>query len=161
MRTLPFTLVVCLLLAGGCQQGPPPEPPVGPPAEDLSHWTVPALIQPEEREPSPQARKTAPRRATEAEKVYDYVPGGVYKVAVALDAPLDLILEPGEKVQALIGSDPKPIRQLRAPRPRPSRGARSSRSRSAGNTRKPPMGSVTKPTPIFCSGPSKSAPPWA
>ena len=39
------------------------------------------------------------------------MPGGVYKVTVALDAPLDLLLEPGEKVQALIGSDPRPIKQ--------------------------------------------------
>jgi type IV secretory pathway VirB9-like protein len=121
MRTRPLTLVVCLLLAGGCQHGPPPEPPAGPPAEDLSHWMVPALIQPETRPPSPQALKAAARRATEAEKVYDYVPGGVYKVAVALDAPLDLILEPGEKVQALMGSDPKPIRHAAA-EPAPEHG---------------------------------------
>jgi type IV secretory pathway VirB9-like protein len=111
MRTRPLTLVVCLLLAGGCQQGPPPEPPVGPPAEDLSHWTVPVLIQPEGQPPRLQAAKPPPRPATAAETVYDYVPGGVYKITVALDAPLDLILERGEKVQALIGSDPKPIRK--------------------------------------------------
>ena len=35
----------------------------------------------------------------------------MYKVTVALDAPLDIILEPGEKVAGLIGNDPKPIQQ--------------------------------------------------
>jgi type IV secretory pathway VirB9-like protein len=120
MRTRSLTLVVCLLLAGGCQQSPPPEPPAGPPAEDLSHWTVPALVQPEAQKPLSQGLKPPPRPATAAETVYDYVPGGVYKVTVALDAPLDLILETGEKVQALIGSDPKPIRKEHAePSPEP------------------------------------------
>jgi type IV secretion system protein TrbG len=114
MRKLPLTLVVYLLLTGGCQHGPPPEPPAGPPAEDLSHWTVPALIQPEGQQLRPLGLKPPPRPATAAETVYDYVPGGVYKVTVALDAPLDLILETGEKVQALIGSDPKPIRKAHA-----------------------------------------------
>jgi type IV secretory pathway VirB9-like protein len=107
MRTLALTLVVCLLLGGGCQQGPPPEPPAAPPPEDLSQWTVPELVQLEAQKPLPQV--PWPRPATEAEKVYKYAPGGVYKVSVALDAPLDVILEPGEKVQMLIGSDPKPI----------------------------------------------------
>jgi type IV secretory pathway VirB9-like protein len=108
MRKLPRLLVVCLLLVGGCQSGPPPEPPVAPPLEDLSQWTVPTLVQPEGQQG--QGLKP-PRPATAAETVYDYVPGGVYKITVALDAPLDLILERGEKVQALIGSDPKPIRK--------------------------------------------------
>jgi type IV secretion system protein VirB9 len=75
----------------------------------LSTWTLPELVQPEQQTPVPQVVK--PRAATAAETVYDYVPGGVYKLTVALDAPLDVILEPGEKVQTLIGTDPKPIVQ--------------------------------------------------
>ena len=109
MRTRPLTLVVYLLLVGGCQPSPPPEPPVAPPAEDLSHWTVPTLVQPPARKPLPQVASTRP--GTETEKVYEYVPGQVYKVTVALDAPLDVILEAGEKVQTVLDSDPKPIVQ--------------------------------------------------
>jgi type IV secretory pathway VirB9-like protein len=108
MRKCPVTLVVCLLLLGGCQQGPPPEPAVAPPPEDLSHWTVPELVQPDVQKRVPLPMKAA-RKATEAEQVYAYVPGGVYKVTVALTAPLDIILEPGEKVETLMGTDPKPI----------------------------------------------------
>ena len=82
---------------------------MAPPAEDLSHWTVPTLVQPPSRKPLPQAASTRP--GTETEKVYEYVPGQVYKVTVALDAPLDVILEAGEKVQTVLDSDPKPIIQ--------------------------------------------------
>src|SRR6267142_5842493 len=110
MRSRPLTLVVCLLLANGCQQGPPPEPPVPPPVEDLSQWTMPTLVQPDALRPGPAGLTPLARPATPAETVYPYVPGGVYKITVALDAPLDLTLETGEKVQALVGSDPKPIR---------------------------------------------------
>jgi type IV secretion system protein TrbG len=109
MRILPLTLVVYLLLGGGCQQGPAPEPPAVPPLEDLSQWTLPELVQPEAPKPLPEGVRPTPRPATPAEKAYKYAPGGVYKVSVALDAPLDVILEPGEQVQTLIGSDPKPI----------------------------------------------------
>jgi type IV secretion system protein VirB9 len=49
------------------------------------------------------------RQATAAEQVFAYVPGGVYKVTVGLDAPLDLILAAGEQVRNLIGSDPQPL----------------------------------------------------
>ena len=109
MRTRPLTLVVYLLLMGGCQPGPPPEPPVAPPAEDLSHWTVPTLVQPPARKPLPQA---APRgQAPRPRKSMSMSPGQVYKVTVALDAPLDVILEAGEKVQTVLDSDPKPIVQ--------------------------------------------------
>ena len=59
--------------------------------------------------PLPQA--VAARPGTETEKVYEYAPGQVYKVTVALDAPLDVILEAGEKVQTVLDSDPKPIVQ--------------------------------------------------
>jgi type IV secretion system protein VirB9 len=100
-------LGVCLLALGACQQGPPPEPEAVPPAEDLSQWTLPELVQPE---PPPDAPPPpAHRPAAAAEKVYDFTPGGVYKVEVSIEAPLDIILEPGEKVRNLLGRDPKPL----------------------------------------------------
>jgi type IV secretory pathway VirB9-like protein len=107
MRFLPLMLVVCLLALNSCQKGPPPEPEAEPPAEDLSQWTLPELVEPEPRRPFPEA--PWPRPASAAEKVYDFAPGGVYKVDVSIEAPLDIILEPGEKVRDLLGRDPKPI----------------------------------------------------
>ena len=107
MRFFPCTLVVCLLAFGGCQKGAPPEPEAAPPAEDLSTWTLPELVQPEPRRPFPEMLR--PRPASAAEKVYDFAPGGVYKVDVSIEAPLDIILEPGEKVRDLLGRDPKPL----------------------------------------------------
>jgi type IV secretion system protein TrbG len=107
MRTSRLTLVLCLVALAGCQPVVPPEPPVAPPAEDLSHWSVPLLVQ-----PAPQkAPVPAARPGTDTEKVYTYEPGQVYKVTVALDAPLDVILEAGEKIQTVLDSDPKPIIQ--------------------------------------------------
>jgi type IV secretory pathway VirB9-like protein len=101
-------LAGCLLLSVGCAKDEALLPPTPPMPADLSHWSVPELVQPDAAQ-SGQDGRTRP--ATPAEKVYDYVPGGVYDVVVALSAPLDLLLEPGEKVQSLTGSDPKPIIQ--------------------------------------------------
>jgi type IV secretory pathway VirB9-like protein len=107
---LPMMLMVCLLLVG-CEAKVEPYPPVPPMPEDLSVWTVPELVQPDD------AGRLAERKrpATAAETVYDYVPGSVYKLVVGLDAPLDIFLEPGEKVQSLTGRDPKPLVQRAAP----------------------------------------------
>ena len=44
-----LTLVVWLLVVSCTQTAPPP--PVPPPPEDLSTWTVPALVQPLTPEP--------------------------------------------------------------------------------------------------------------
>ena len=91
----------------------PADPTAGairaPPAEDLSHWRCPCWCSPHHTPPLAPAAATRP--GTEAEKVYAYAPGQVYKVTVALDAPLDVILEAGEKVQTVLDSDPKPIVQ--------------------------------------------------
>ena len=59
MHTRSLTLVVWMLLASGCQQGPPPEPPAGPPAEDLSYWSIPALVQPDAMKAGAQGRSPA------------------------------------------------------------------------------------------------------
>jgi hypothetical protein len=66
------------------------------------------LIQPEGQQPHLQAAKLRHGRR-QRRNAYDYVPGGVYKITVALDAPLDLILR-GAKVQhslAAIEADPE------------------------------------------------------
>ena len=150
MRTRALTLVVYLLLVGGCQPTPPPEPPVAPPAEDLSHWTVPVLVQPPHG-PAPPPGPWLTRPGTETEKVYEYVPGQVYKVTVALDAPLDVILEAGEKVQTVLDSDPKPI--VQGP-PAPENGTPKPEVQGAvGVSRKRWMAWATRPGPISSSGP--------
>jgi type IV secretory pathway VirB9-like protein len=102
-------LLVCVALAGCATKDDTP-PPVPPMPEDLSVWTVPELVQPD----APLAATERKRPATAAETVYDYAPGGVYKLVVGLDAPLDILLEPGEKVQSLTGRDPKPLVQRSA-----------------------------------------------
>lgn len=106
MRFVPVTLVVCLLALGGCQPSSPPEPPVTPPPEDLSQWTLPELVQ---AATSPAESPPPARPASAAEKVYAFTPGSVYKIEVSVEAPLDLILEPGEKIRNLLGRDPKPL----------------------------------------------------
>jgi type IV secretory pathway VirB9-like protein len=112
LARLAVGLLGCLLLVG-CDAKVDPAPPVPPMPTDLSVWTVPELVQPDL--PLPAAERKRP--ATAAETVYDYAPGGVYKVVVGLDAPLDILLEPGEKVQSLTGRDPKPLVQRPAPPP--------------------------------------------
>lgn len=112
MKRYTLMLAVCLVVSG-CQPTPPPEPAVAPPPEDLSQWTVPTLVQPPPRKPPVPV--VAARASTPAETVYTYAPGQVYKVTVALDAPLDVILEAGEHVQTVLDSDPKPIVQGQLP----------------------------------------------
>jgi type IV secretory pathway VirB9-like protein len=110
LARLAVMLLVWLALAG-CATKDETLPPVPPMPEDLSVWTVPELVQPDD------AQRLAERKrpATAAETVYDYVPGGVYKLVVGLDAPLDILLEPGERVQSLTGRDPKPLLHRSAP----------------------------------------------
>ena len=103
MRHTLLVLASAGILLLGCQQKPPPEPPVAPPADDLAHWSLPTLVQ--------SSSKTLPtlRQATAAEQVFAYVPGSVYKVTVGLDAPLDLIFEVGEQIRNIMGTDPDPL----------------------------------------------------
>ena len=108
MQTRALTLVVYLLLLGGCQPTPPPSPPWLPLLRTCRTGRFPCWSA--TAGPSPP-RERGPRPGTETEKVYEYAPGQVYKVTVALDAPLDVILEAGEKVQTVLDSDPKPIVQ--------------------------------------------------
>jgi type IV secretory pathway VirB9-like protein len=104
---------VCLLT--GCQTGEPPPPPTAPVAEDLSTWAVPELVQPE-RAVSRAETRAARMPAGAAEKVYDYTPGVTVDVPVALDQPLDIVLEVGEQVRQIVDGDRAPAEHGQARR---------------------------------------------
>src|SRR5215467_7092779 len=99
-------LIVRLLWMAGCQPHIEAPPPPAPPPEDLSTWTVPALVQPPA--PAPQAPAPREEKPTAAEKVYPYAPGMPYTVQVPVGWPLDIVLEPGEKVYNIVGGDRAP-----------------------------------------------------
>jgi type IV secretion system protein VirB9 len=84
-------------------------PPTLPPPEDLSTWTVPELVQPEQ--PVPVATKPAPLPVGAAEKVYDYKPGVAVQAPVAIGMPLDIVLEEGEQVRQIVDGDRAPAEQ--------------------------------------------------
>jgi type IV secretion system protein TrbG len=106
MRTA-WTLVSVALLAGcASTQHAVQAPPV---AEDLAQvgWSAPAV------EPPPDARGKAalvepPTARSPREKVFTYVAGDVYAVNVPLGAPMDIVLQPGERIHNLIGGDRTP-----------------------------------------------------
>jgi hypothetical protein len=106
MVLLLLLLLTCLLL--GCEPKNPPEPPVAPPAEDLSTWTVPTLVQPPARQPLPQAVRPVNLPAGPDEKVYKFIPGKAVEALVATGIPLDVILQPGEKVRGIVDGDRAP-----------------------------------------------------
>jgi type IV secretory pathway VirB9-like protein len=104
-------LPLFLLLLSGCTQEAEPPPTVPPPPEDLSTWTVPELVQPESMKPHSQAVSLAKLPAGVSEKVYAYKPGIAVDVPVAVGVPLDIILEPGEKVRGIVDGDRTPVQQ--------------------------------------------------
>ena len=106
-RALLCILTVCLL--AGCTQEAPAPPPVPPPPEDLSVWSVPALVQPERPKPTTARPKKVP--AGPAEKVADYVPGVAVEVPVALGMPLAVVLEEGEQVRQIVDGDRAPAEE--------------------------------------------------
>jgi|SRR6266702_331057 len=77
-------------------------PPVPPPPEDLSTWTVPELVQPP---PSETPGMPGEAKPTAAEKVYAYIAGTPYQVQVSVGWPLDVVLEHGEQVRNIVGGD--------------------------------------------------------
>src|SRR6266581_9516379 len=89
-------------------------PPVSPPPEDLSTWTVPELVQ-----PPPSETPGAPGEAkpTAAEKVYAYMVGTPYQVQVSVGWPLDDVLEHGEQVRNIVGGDRSDNDPLPPPKP--------------------------------------------
>src|SRR5713101_4448638 len=101
-----LTLVVWLLVVSCTQTAPPP--PVPPPPEDLSTWTVPALVQPLTPEPPALSGAAGDAKPTAAEKVSPYAPGTPYQVQVPVGWPLDVVLEHGEQVRNIVGGDRSP-----------------------------------------------------
>lgn len=96
-----------LVLLLGCAKEPPPPPPVPPAPEDLSHWSLPELVQPPPPEvPEPPVAKDKP---TSAEQILDFTPGTTYTLTVPTNAPLDVVLGPGEVLRNLIGGDRTPV----------------------------------------------------
>jgi type IV secretory pathway VirB9-like protein len=91
-------------------------PPTAPPPEDLSPWTVPELVQPEQQKPKPQAAWPAKLPAGVSEKVYEYKPGLAVEALVPIGTPLDIVLEPGEQVRQIVDGDRAPAEQGQARR---------------------------------------------
>ena len=92
-------------------------PPVPPPPEDLSTWSVPALVQPPAEPPAVMA-VIEPHEAkpTPAEKVYPYAPGTTFAVQVSTSTPLDLVFEHGEDIRNIVGGDRAPAESQQAAR---------------------------------------------
>lgn len=95
--------VVVLMLVLGCEHATE-VPPVPPPPEDVSTWTVPELVTPPP-DPAP-APEPAAEKPTAAERVYTFAPGATF--AVPVGAPLDILLERGEQVRNIVGGDRAP-----------------------------------------------------
>jgi type IV secretion system protein VirB9 len=107
-----WCLLVLLGMMGCAHTAEPPVVP--PPPEDLSTWSVPELVQP----PALPAPAQAPpdRKATAAEKVYDFTPGTTFVATVPLGWPLDIVLEHGEQVRNIVGGDRAPAEGAQTPR---------------------------------------------
>jgi P-type conjugative transfer protein TrbG len=105
MRRL-WTLVSVALLAGCASNAAVKAPPV---AEDLSQagWSSPSIQPPAEAAPIPAPTEPPTARSTR-ERVFEYTDGDVYAVNVPLGAPLDIVLQPGERIHNLVGGDRTP-----------------------------------------------------
>src|SRR5262245_46129700 len=105
--------MVVLLLVMGCTHTAP-VPAVPPPAEDLSTWSVPELVQPIAQTPPPAAPgDDKPRPGA---KVYAFAPGTTFAATVPLGWPLDILLERGEQVRNIVGGDRAPVEGGQTPR---------------------------------------------
>lgn len=106
--------VVCLLaLLVGCvtEEVPVPVPPA--PA-DLSTWSAPVVWTPP---PRPEVAKPKPERpAAPNEQLYTYEVSKEYEVPVPLGVPADVMLEPGEVIQNIVGGDRTPVPEGEGPR---------------------------------------------
>jgi len=100
-------VAVLVALLVGCQKEEP-LPQVPPPAEDLSTWSVPELVQPPPPE-TPASQSPPPEKTTPAEQVLDFAPGTTFPLTVAVGAPLDIVLQRGEQVRNYIGGDRAPV----------------------------------------------------
>lgn len=110
MRAVSYLRIsLVLLVLGGCHPEPPPEPPVAPAPEDLSAWSVPALIPPRRQPAQVAPVLLANLPAGTAEKVYTFAPGVAVEALVSLGIPLDIVLQPGEQVRDIVGGDRSPL----------------------------------------------------
>jgi type IV secretion system protein TrbG len=105
---MPWLLILALLSAWGCAAKPEPLPPVPPSPEDLSHWSVPELVQPPPPE-TPPAPPAPPEKRTAAEQVLDFAPNTTFALTVPVGAPLDIVMQRGEHIRNIIGGDRAPV----------------------------------------------------
>jgi len=103
--------LVVLLLVMGCEHAAKP-PVASPPPEDLSTWSVPALVQPA----APPTPAPADDKPLPGEKVYAFAPGTTFAATVPMGWPLDILLERGEQVRNLVGGDRAPAEGTQTPR---------------------------------------------
>jgi type IV secretion system protein TrbG len=98
-------MLSCTLALVGCA-GAPEIVKAPPLANDLVQWTAPVTEASTEARPAPTEE---PREArSPREKVYEYIAGEVYAITVPMGAPLDIVLQPGERVHNLVGGDRSP-----------------------------------------------------
>ena len=100
-------LALLLLVALGCSHEQP-LPPVPPPPEDLSSWSLPELVQ----APEPEAEAPKPPKEpqpTPAEKIFDFAPGQTFDLTVSVNAPLDIVMGAHEEIRNIIGGDRSPV----------------------------------------------------
>jgi P-type conjugative transfer protein TrbG len=100
-------LFLGVVLMCGCEKVPEP-PAIPPPPEDLSTWSVPALVQPPP-EPVPAQPVPPPEKPTPAEQIHAFAPGATFAVTVLVGWPLDIVLERGEQVRNIVGGDRAPM----------------------------------------------------
>ena len=124
----PLALALCVALCWGCTQEAPPPEATPPSPEDLSTWSLPALVQSER--PRLQTPTAEDHKPTSAEKRYDFAPGGTYLAPVMVGFPLDILLERGEEIRNYSGGDPELLEQgQQANRWRSSRARRAAMRR--------------------------------
>jgi type IV secretory pathway VirB9-like protein len=102
-------VVLAALLCWGCTQEAPPPEATPPPPEDLSTWSVPALVQ--QSTPLRQGAVIEEHKPTSAEKVYDFAPGSTYLAPVMVGFPLDILFERGEEIRNYFGGDAELLEQ--------------------------------------------------
>jgi type IV secretion system protein TrbG len=107
MRLIPWVGFCSLLVAAvGCATTHPAvdAPPL---AEDLA-WSAPVPVKPPAPEP-PGTPAEPERPRSSKEKVYAFTEGESYRVDVAVGAPMDVILQPGEEIRDLADGDRSPM----------------------------------------------------
>src|SRR5688572_26317441 len=78
-------------------------PPV---AEDLVGWAAPTAVA--EEQSLPAGVLDPPEARSPQERVYAYTPGESQRIDVAIGAPFDIVLQPGEEIHNIVGGDRAP-----------------------------------------------------